>query len=59
MSAYTTLYISREKALTVLAERLLGKVSNETLGNMLDPLVASRLYNILVVDERTEDDDLI
>jgi hypothetical protein len=59
MSIYTTLYITRTKALALYAERM-GYISDRELEEFLDTLLAPSLYNAIVVeDDRPNDDKLI
>ena len=57
MSAYSTLYITRTRALAVLLERALGGITDEQLENFVDKILEPRLYNCRVVSDDHEHND--
>lgn len=57
MSAYTTLYITRSRAIEEIFAR---QFSDDQLATLLDTLLDSRLYNcIIVCDDETNDNELL
>jgi hypothetical protein len=56
MSAYTTIYLTREAAIALILTRL-HSISDEALGNMCDPLVADSLYNVLITNDKQVNDN--
>jgi hypothetical protein len=60
VSAFTTLYITRTKALSVIAEHLLAdEHSDNMLEDMMDRILRDKLYNCIIVDDDTRNDDLV
>ena len=61
MSVYTTLNITRQKAIMLLVERLLGDITDDELEQWLDMYLEPRLYNTWIVPDGTEpnDDDVV
>jgi hypothetical protein len=57
MSAYTTLKITRTKAILLLMSKLNGGPSDEMLEDFLDGLLRERLYNARIVPDGEENDD--
>lgn len=57
MSAYATLRITREKAVSVAIDQIM-QACDEDLSKLLDMLLEDRLYKVAIVDSRaTETDD--
>lgn len=56
MSAYTTLYITRSKALQLYLEKY-SAITNKELEGFLDNLLEPRLYNAIVVEDGMANDD--
>ena len=61
MSVYTTLNITRQKAITLLVQHLLGDIADDELEQWLDIYLEPRLYNTWIVPDGTEinDDDVV
>lgn len=57
MSAYTTLRITRKKAIETVMAKLLGGMTNEDLEQFMDKELEPRLYNARIVSDETENDD--
>jgi len=57
MSAYSSLQITRSKALRVLVEHLLGEIPDTVLEQHLDQVLAPRLYNAVIVPDGYEGND--
>ncbi len=49
MSAYTTLHITRTKALDYIIDHLRIPISDTQLEDWLDVLLKERLYNVIIV----------
>ena len=61
MSAFSTLNITREKAIQFLISKV-ASADNETLVNMLDKALQDRLYNVRIVpdwDNKENDDNVL
>lgn len=58
MSAYTTLYITRSRAIEEIFAR---QFSDDQLASFMDTLLEPRLYNCIIVsdDEETNDNDML
>lgn len=59
MSIYSTIHLSRGKACELLIESIFGHLSDRELGDKIDPLVADKLYNVLITDSENNDDNLV
>lgn len=59
MSAYSTLRITRNKAKTELMKWLMSEVTDQKLEDFMDQLLESRLHNAKIVDDDSENDDLM
>jgi hypothetical protein len=61
MGAYSTLQITRGKALGILMAKLLGDITDGQLEDMMDEHLSDRLYNCMIVGDNCEcnDDDKI
>lgn len=59
MSAYSTLHLSRKKACEILLEHVMGYLSDTELAERLDPILAPRLYNVLITDNPDNDDHFL
>jgi hypothetical protein len=59
MSIYSTIHLSRAKALELLVEHTFGPLSDRELADKIDPIVADRLYNVLLTDDPNNDDHLV
>lgn len=57
MSAYTTLRITRSRALQQLMSKLAGDITDKQLEAFLDELLEPRLYNAWVVPDSETDND--
>ena len=57
MSAYSSLRITRTKAKTELIARILGDVNDKILEEFMDTILKQRLYNAVIVDDGTANDD--
>lgn len=59
MSPYSTLVISRERALAIYARKLTdaSAMSDAELGDALDPLFEPGLYNVMVSYDEVGPDD--
>ena len=56
MSAYTTLYVSRDAAIKYI-ENQVFRLSNQELSDLLDSLIEERLYTSSVSSDNGEDDE--
>jgi hypothetical protein len=56
MSAYTTLHVTRKKAMETVAMTLLS-ADDELLGQFLDAILRDRLYNAIIVPTGHEPND--
>lgn len=59
MSIYSTIHLSRAKACELLVESIFGPLSDRELADKIDPIVADRLYNVLLTDDPNNDDYLV
>ena len=61
MSAYTTLSITRSKAKELILNATIGEIPVDVLERFVDSILEERLYNCIIVDDGTEenDDDMI
>lgn len=61
MGAYTTLRVTRKKAIAMLMERLACGISNDELERFMDQVLEPRLYNAIIVrdDDPENDDDAV
>jgi len=60
MSAYSSLRITRTKAVTELVARILGDVDNKLLEDFMDTVLEPRLYNaVIVADGEPNDDEVV
>jgi hypothetical protein len=61
MGAYTTLRITRKKAIAILLEKLTNGISNEELERFMDQALGPRLFNAIIVrdDDAENDDDVV
>ena len=57
MSAYSTLRITRERAISIVIEKLLSGIEDSDLEEMLEDILDSRLYKVQIVDNSEEDND--
>ena len=57
MSAYTTLRITRKKAIETVMGKLLGGMTDSELEQFLDKELDPRLYNARIVADEAENDD--
>ncbi len=57
MSAYTTVYLSRGKALSLLYSQL-GQLSDEKLERMLDDLLEDRLLRTSISGSGSDDNNV-
>jgi len=57
MSAYTTLRVTRDKALSIRLKKLIDNISDEELEDYMDDLMEPRLYNVIIVPSDSEDND--
>lgn len=57
MSAYTTLRITRTRAIHELISKLAGGITDKQLEAFLDELLEPRLYNACVVPDAETDND--
>lgn len=61
MSAFTTLRLTKNKALEILAKAIIDDMATEdtkVIERLLDDVLAKRLYNVQIVDnDCTENDD--
>ena len=58
MSAYSTINITREKAVEILIRRV-TEADRNTLEDMMDSLLAPRLYNCVIVDDPEKSEDCL
>jgi len=61
MGAYSTLNITRSRALQIVTERLMDGVDDNFLERAMDKILEPRLYNCRIVadgDEYNNDDEL-
>lgn len=60
MSAYSTLRITRYRAVVYLINAIGASVTDEQLGDMMDVILRDRLYNCRIVanDEPSDEDRL-
>lgn len=60
MSAYSTVNITRSKAVETMIRQISSSVSDKTLEDFMDNFLRIRLYNVRVVpDDYENDDDVI
>lgn len=57
MSAYTTIKITRSKALRTMLEHLMLAPSDSELEDFMDSLLRERLYNVQIVADDCDNDD--
>lgn len=57
MSAYTTLSITRKKAIETVMAKLLGGITDEELKQFMNNELEPRLYNTRIVSDDAENDD--
>jgi hypothetical protein len=57
MSAYTSLRVTRSKAVQELVKRLLQDANDKRLEEFMDNLLAPRLYNAVIVPDGAPNDD--
>ena len=57
MSAYTTLRITRKKAIETVMAKLLDGMTDGELEQFMDKELEPRLYNARIVDDEAENDD--
>lgn len=57
MGAYSSLRITRTKAKMEIVERLLGDADDKLLEEFMDRLLEPRLYNAVIVEDGTPDND--
>lgn len=57
MSAYSTLNITRSRAIQIVLSKVLGGISDEELEQMMDEILESRLYTCNIVPDHYEDND--
>ena len=57
MGAYSSLRITRSKALQVFLEHMLGEIPDKVLEQHLDLILEPRLYNAVIVPDGYEDND--
>ena len=57
MGAYSTLQITRGKAIEVMMRELHSEPSNDTLERFMDEYLESRLYNCTIVPDGYDNDD--
>lgn len=56
MGAYSTLNITRSKAITLYLEKL-GGISDEELEEFVDKILEDKLYNCNIVPDHCEEND--
>ncbi len=60
MSAFSTLNITRGKAVQVLLDKIAAGLSDEELAAFLDRELEPRLYNVRIVsDDEPNDDEVV
>jgi hypothetical protein len=57
MSAYTTILITKSKAIELYLGKVIDRISVEDLERFLDRELEHRLYNVIVVPDGYEDND--
>jgi len=57
MGAYSTLNITRSKAISTIVANVLGGLEDFELENMMDDLLEDRLYNCTIVPDHCEEND--
>lgn len=57
MSAYSTLYITRQKAINIILNKLMGGISDEELKELMNKELEHRLYRVCIVSDNSENDD--
>jgi hypothetical protein len=57
MGAYSSLRITRTKALQVFLEHVVGEIPDKVLEQHLDLILEPRLYNAVIVPDGYEDND--
>jgi hypothetical protein len=57
MSAYTTLRITRTRALQEMLGVLLTDTTDEELAEFMDKILARSLYNCIIVPDHDKDND--
>ena len=57
MSPYTTLRITRKKAIEVIMRELLGDISNYRLEEWMNDYLKDKLYDCVIFPEFYEDND--
>lgn len=57
MSAYTTLRVTRKKAIETVMAKLLGGMTDGELEQLMDTELEPRLYNARIVADEAENDD--
>lgn len=58
MSAYTTINITRSKALQLIIEKM-GGISDEELEEFIDKILEDKLYNCNIVPDHCDNDDCL
>jgi len=57
MSAYTTLRVTRKKAIETVMAKLLGGMTDQELEDFMDKELEPRLFNARIVPDDSENDD--
>ena len=57
MSAYTTLRVTRKKAIEIVMAKLLDGMTDQELEDFMDKELEPRLYNARIVADDSENDD--
>lgn len=57
MSAYSTINITRSKAIETMIRQISSGVSDETLEEFMDVFLRARLYNVRIVPDDSENDN--
>lgn len=57
MSAYTTINITRQKAMQTWLEKFTSGLSDDDLERFMDELLDDRLYNCNIVQDHCDNDD--
>lgn len=57
MSAFSTLYITRNKARELYLQKALGVITDQELEEFLDGYLRDKLYNAIIVDDTSEPND--
>lgn len=58
MSAYSTIKITRSRAKAIFLQAMVSDISDEILEMYLDKVLEPRLYNVRIVGDDQENDDV-